>query len=56
MMPDMTMTPGEGEPPAGPWHVVPLAQLARILRPRDGAPPGRPWVPAWTGAAARQPA
>ncbi len=49
MMPDMTMTLGEGEPAAGPWHVVPLAQLVRVLHPRDGAPSGRPWVLAVDG-------
>jgi energy-coupling factor transporter ATP-binding protein EcfA2 len=40
----VTMTLGEGEPAAGPWQVVPPAQLVRMLRPRDGAPAGRPWV------------
>jgi hypothetical protein len=49
MMPNMTMTLGEGEPAAGPWQVVPLAQLVRMLRPRDGAPSGRPWVLAVDG-------
>jgi energy-coupling factor transporter ATP-binding protein EcfA2 len=49
MMPNMAMTPGEGEPAAGPWQVVPLAQLVRMLRPRDGAPSGRPWVLAVDG-------
>jgi energy-coupling factor transporter ATP-binding protein EcfA2 len=45
----MTMTLGEGEPAAGPWQVVPLAQLVRMLRPRDGAPSVRPWVLAVDG-------
>ena len=27
MMPNMTMILGEGEPAAGPWQVVPLAQV-----------------------------
>jgi hypothetical protein len=49
MMPNMTMTLGEGEPAAGPWQVVALAQLVRTLRPRDGAPSGRPWVLAVDG-------
>jgi hypothetical protein len=49
MMPNMTMTLGEGEPAAGPWQVVPLAQLVRMLRPRNGAPAGRPWVLAVAG-------
>lgn len=49
MMPNMTMTLGEGEPAAGPWQVVPLAQLVRMLRPRGGAPSGRPWVLAVDG-------
>ena len=49
MMPSMTMTLREGEPAAGPWQVVPLAQLVRMLRPRDGAPSGRPWVLAVDG-------
>jgi hypothetical protein len=49
MMPNMTMTLGEGEPDAGPWRVVPLAQLVRMVRPRDGAPSGRPWVLAVDG-------
>jgi hypothetical protein len=49
MMPNMTMTLGEGEPAAGPWQVVPLAQLVRMLRPRYGASSGRPWVLAVDG-------
>lgn len=49
MMPNMTMNLGEGEPAAGPWQVVPLAQLVRMLRPRDGAATGRPWVLAVDG-------
>src|SRR5271165_3012192 len=49
MMPNMTMTLGEGEPAAGPWQVVRLAQLIRRLRPRDGAPQGQPWVLAVDG-------
>jgi len=49
MMPNMTMTLGEGEPAAGPWQVVPLAQLVRMLCPRNGAPAGRPWVLAVDG-------
>ena len=49
MLPNMTMTLGEGEPAAGPWQVVPLAQLVRMLRPRKGAPAGRPWVLAVDG-------
>ena len=49
MMPDMALTLGEGEPAAGPWQVVPLEQLVRMLRPRDGAPTGRPWVLAVDG-------
>jgi len=49
MMPNMAMTLGEGEPAAGPWQVVPLAQLVRMLRPRNGAPAGRPRVLAVDG-------
>ena len=49
MMPTKTMTLGEGEPAAGPWQVVPLAQLVRMLRPPDGVPSGRPWVLAVDG-------
>jgi hypothetical protein len=49
MMPNMTMILGEGEPAAGPWQVVPLAQLVRMLGPRDGAPSRRPWVLAVDG-------
>ena len=49
MMANMTMTLGEGEPAAGPWQVVPLAQFVRMLGPRDGAPSGRPWILAVDG-------
>jgi len=49
MMTNMAMTLGEGEPAAGPWQVVPLAQLVCMLCPRDGAPSGRPWVLAVDG-------
>ncbi len=49
MMPDMTMTLGEGEPAAGPWQVATLARLVRMLRPADGAPSRRPWVLAVDG-------
>lgn len=49
MMLNMTMTLGEGEPAAGAWQVVALAQLVRMLCPRDGAPSGRPWVLAVDG-------
>lgn len=48
-MPDMAMILGEGEPEAGPWHVVSLAQLVRMLGPGEIAPPGRPWVIAVDG-------
>ncbi len=49
MMPDVTMTLGEGERDAGPWRVVPVAQLVRMLRPPGGAPAGRPWILAVDG-------
>lgn len=49
MMPNMAMTLGEREPAAGPWQVVSLAQLVRMLRPRECAPAGRPWVLAVDG-------
>jgi energy-coupling factor transporter ATP-binding protein EcfA2 len=49
MMPVMAMTLAEGEPAAGPWQVVTLAQLVCMLRPRDGARSGRPWVLAVDG-------
>jgi energy-coupling factor transporter ATP-binding protein EcfA2 len=49
MMPDVTMTLGEGEPTAGPWQVVRLAQLLRMLSPGDGLPAGRPWILAVDG-------
>jgi len=49
MMPSMEMTLGEGEPAAGPWQVVALAEFVRMLCPRDGAPAGRPWVLAVDG-------
>jgi hypothetical protein len=48
-MPDMAMTLSEGEPEAGPWHVVSLAQLVRMLGPGEVAPPGRAWVMAVDG-------
>ena len=48
-MPDMAMTLGEGEPEAGPWHVVSMAQLVRMLGPGEVAPPGRAWVMAVDG-------
>jgi hypothetical protein len=37
------------EPAAGPWQVVPVAELVRMLSPRDAAPTGRPWVLAVDG-------
>jgi hypothetical protein len=43
------MTLGEGEPAAGPWQVVPLDELVRMLRPPDGGPGVRPWVLAVDG-------
>ncbi len=49
MMVDMAMVLGEGEPAAGPWRVVPLTQLVRMLSPGQGAHPGRPWVLAVDG-------
>src|ERR1700722_13650372 len=49
MMPGMAMILGEGEPAAGPWRVVPLAQLVRMLCPRARAPSGRPWILAVDG-------
>jgi energy-coupling factor transporter ATP-binding protein EcfA2 len=49
MMPNMAMTLGDGEPAAGPWHVVSLAQLVRMLGPGEVAPAGRPWLLAVDG-------
>jgi hypothetical protein len=49
MMSHMAMILGEGEPEAGPWHVVSLAQLVRMLGPGEMAPTGRPWVMAIDG-------
>jgi energy-coupling factor transporter ATP-binding protein EcfA2 len=49
MMPDMAMTLGDGEPAAGPWQVVPLAQLLHMLRPGEGHGAGRPWILAVDG-------
>ena len=40
---------GEGEPAAGPWQVVSLGELVRMLRPPEGGPGGRPWVLAVDG-------
>jgi hypothetical protein len=39
----------QDEPAAGPWQVVPVAELVRMLGPRDGASAGRPWVLAVDG-------
>jgi energy-coupling factor transporter ATP-binding protein EcfA2 len=49
MMLDMAMVLGEGEPAAGPWQVVPLTQLARMLTPGGRADAGRPWILAVDG-------
>lgn len=49
MMPNMAMTTGEGEPAAGPWQVVHVGQLVRMLRPREDVLAGRPWVLAVDG-------
>jgi hypothetical protein len=49
MMADMAMILGEGEPAAGPWEVVPLTRLVRMLSAGLRAHPGRPWVLAVDG-------
>jgi hypothetical protein len=49
MMPNMAMALGDGEPAAGPWHVVPVGRLVRMLRPCEDAPAGRPWILAGGG-------
>jgi hypothetical protein len=37
------------EPVTGPWQVVPVPQLVRLLCPQEGAPAGRPWILAVDG-------
>jgi hypothetical protein len=49
MMTGMAMVLGEGEPAAGPWHVMPLTELARELGPGSRARLGRPRVVAVDG-------
>jgi hypothetical protein len=49
MMLDVAMVFGEGEPAAGPWQVVSLAELVGMLGPGERAPAGRPWVLAVDG-------
>jgi energy-coupling factor transporter ATP-binding protein EcfA2 len=45
----MPLRLGQEEPAAGPWQVVPLAQLVRMLRDGEPAPTGRPRVLAVDG-------
>jgi hypothetical protein len=49
MMPDVAMILAQGEPAAGPWQVVSLARLVRLLLPSGGGPAGRPWLLAVDG-------
>ena len=49
MMADVQMVLGEGEPAAGPWQVVPLTRLVRMLDPGLRAHAGRPWALAVDG-------
>ncbi len=47
----MAMTLGAGEPPAGPWSVVPICTLLALVLDRGPAPAGRPWIVAVDGRA-----
>jgi hypothetical protein len=47
----MSITLGAGEPPAGPWRVVPMCTLLALVLDCDPAPAGRPWIVAVDGRA-----
>ena len=49
MMAGMAIVLGEGEPAAGPWQVVPVTELVRMLSPGRRAHAGRPWILAVDG-------
>jgi hypothetical protein len=45
----MNMKLGPGEPPAGPWQVMPTSDLVRFVFDADRARDGRPWILAVDG-------
>ena len=45
----MNMKLGPGEPPAGPWRVMPTSDLVRLVFDADLARDGRPWILAVDG-------
>jgi hypothetical protein len=49
MMTNMVMILGDGEPAAGPWRAVGVAELVRMLGPGEFAPAERPWILAVDG-------
>ena len=48
----VTMSLGQGEPPAGPWRVESVAGLVRLLLDAAGEPPDRPRIVAVDGRSA----
>jgi hypothetical protein len=48
----MNMKLGPGEPPAGPWRVMPVRDLVRLVFDADRTHHGRPWVLAVDGRSA----
>jgi hypothetical protein len=40
---------GPGEPPAGPWRVMPTSDLVRLVFDADRARDGQPWILAVDG-------
>lgn len=47
----MQITLGTGEPPAGPWRVVPIGTLLALVLARNHTLVGRPWIVAVDGRA-----
>ena len=46
---DMNMKLGPGEPPAGPWQVMPTSDLVRLIFDSERARDNRPWILAVDG-------
>ena len=45
----MNMKLGPGEPPAGPWRVMPTSDLVRLIFDSERARDSRPWILAVDG-------
>ena len=48
----MNMRLGPGEPPAGPWRVLPIEDLVRLVYDAERKPYDRPWIVAVDGRGA----